>query len=165
MRYLRKVLSLQGLFVLVAIVYLTSAVRAWRANAKAELDKSQDIPILVSPSVQPGKGQALLIKLTNISGGRVGVRLSLYNDLDEAPIETTDIDGINPKATITHVYTPPQGKLAVNGAMFDAPAAVRALIQPLHGGEANPIRKIVANLYVVTLKPVPANGPPPSCSS
>lgn len=148
--------------VLVAIVVLFFGVRAWRASAQAELEKSQNVTIIVSPSVQPGKGQGVLFKLTNISGRPVGIRLNLFNDTEAKPVETTDFRAMEPKVTIAHLYVPPPAALVLNGTTFDAPAAVRALIEPLPGGEPAALRRVVVSLLVVGLKPAMPNAPPPT---
>ncbi len=148
--------------VLAVFVVLFFVVRTWRANAQAALEKSQNVTIIVSPSVQPGKGQAVLLKLTNLSGRPVGVRLNLFSDTEAKPLETTDFPAMAPKVTIAHLFTPPQGALELNGTRFDAPAAVRALIEPLPGGDPTALRRVVASLLVVGLKPAAPNAPPPA---
>lgn len=160
MMNLRKALSLQSLLVLVAIVYLVSVVRAWRANAQTELDRSQTVPILMSPSIQPGKGQGVLIKVTNISGNRpAAVRLTFFNETDLAPIGTQDFPAIKPRTTVTHLHVPPSATLALNGTTFDAPAPVRTIIQPMGGGDAGTVRRVVATVMMVNLKPATPNAP------
>jgi hypothetical protein len=168
MMFVKKALSLRGLFVLVAIVYLSSQVSAWRANAIAERDRSQNFPILVSPSLQPAKGQAVVVKITNVSGSRARVRLSLFNDTEsqKAPVDMIEFPDLKAKATVTHLYTPPQGTLVVNGTAFEAPAGVRVLIQPAQSlDDPEAIRKVVASVHLVTLKAAVPNGPAASVDS
>lgn len=168
MTFVKKALSLQGLFVLVAIVYLSSQASAWRANAIAERDRSQNFPILVSPSLQPAQGQAVVVKITNVSGSRARVRLSLFSDAEsqQAPVDMIEFPDLKAKATVTHLYTPPRGALVVNGTSFEAPAGVRVLIQPAQSlDDPEAIRKVVASVHLVTLKGAVPNGPPASVES
>jgi hypothetical protein len=148
--------------ILVAIVVLFFGVRAYQAKALAEIEKSQNVSIIVSPSIQPGQGQAILFKATNLSGRPVGIRLNLFGDTTREPLETTDFRAIAPKTTITHLFTPPPGALELNGTKFDAPTAVRALVEPLPGGEPAAVRRVVVSLLMVGLKPAAANAPSPA---
>ncbi len=162
MMNLRKALSLNGLLAVVAIIYLVSVVRAWRANAQTELDRSQTVPILMSPSIQPGNGQGILIKVTNISGNQpAAVRLTFFNEIDLAPIGTKDFPQIKPRTTVTHLHVPQSGTLELNGTTFDAPVPVRTVIQPMGGGDAGTVRRVVATVMMVNLKPATPNAPPP----
>jgi hypothetical protein len=161
MRKLRSVATFRAVAIVAVIVILLSAVRAWRARAQTALDNSLNVPILVSPSVQPGKDQSLLFKATNISGTSVGVKLTLLNDADGKELEAVEFEKIPPRTTITRLYTPLGGTLVLNGTTFDAPAAVRALVGPLAGGEPAALRRVVASLQMVTIKPAAAKGPMP----
>jgi hypothetical protein len=152
----RAALSLRVVFVVVAVVCLLLVFRSWRASAQDRMDNSLNVPILVSPSIQPGQGQSVLFKATNISGTPVGVKFTLFSDADGAEVESTDFAAIPPRVTVTHLYTPPPGKLVLGGTTFDAPAAVRALVGPLSGGEPAAIRRVVAGLQMVSLKPAAA---------
>jgi hypothetical protein len=129
-------------------------------RAQDALDNSLNVPVLMSPSVQPGKGQSLLFKATNISAEPVGVSLTLFNDTDGKPLETTDFPNIVPRVTVTRLYTPPQGTLVLNGTTFEAPVAVRALVGPLPGGEPGAIRRVLASLHVVNVTPAATKATP-----
>ena len=149
----RAALSLRVVFVVVAVVCLLLVFRSWRASAQDRMDNSLNVPILVSPSVQPGHGQSVLFKATNISGTPVGVSSRCSATLTARAEAGLRRD--SPRVTVTHLYTPP-GKLVLGGTTFDAPAAVRALVGPLSGGEPAAIRRVVAGLQMVSLKPAAA---------
>ena len=142
------------------VVGLVLAVYVWRARAQVRIDNSLNVPILMSPSVQPGNGQSLLFKVTNVSGQPVGVTLTLFNDTDGKPLETFDFPKIAARVTMTRLYTPPQGTLVLNDSTFDAPVAVRALVGPLQGGEPGAIRNVVASLQMIRLTPAAAKAAP-----
>jgi hypothetical protein len=161
MTRLRGILSLRVLFLVLAVAAVLLVVRSWRARAQTRVDESLNVPILVSPAVQPGNSQSMLFTATNISGTPVGVKFTLFNGTDGAELESTDFAAIPPRTTVTHLYTPPRGTLVLNGTTFEAPAAVRALVAPLSGGEPAAIRRVVAALQMVTLKTAAANAPTP----
>ena len=146
-----------GVIVLIAIVAIYVGYRAYRAKALADIEKSQNVAIIVSPSIQAGKGQVVLFKATNISGRPVSIRLNLFGEANKDPLETTDFKAIAPKMTVTHLFVPPQAPLELNGTKFEAPAAVRALVEPLPGGEPAALRRVVVSLAMVGLKPAAAN--------
>ena len=151
---------LRFLLVAAVVVGLVFGVRAWRARAQVRIDNSLNVPILMSPAVQPGNGQSLLFKVTNVSGQPVGVTLTLFNDTDGKPFETFDFPKIPARVTMTRLYTPPSGTLVLNDSTFDAPVAVRALVGPLQGGEPGAIRNVVASLQMIRLTPAAAKAAP-----
>src|SRR3954464_13602650 len=120
MKKLRTGLIVRLLLVVVVIVCVLLVIRSRRASAQAKIDESLNVPILVSASVQPGHGQSMLFKATNISGTPVGVRFTIFNDTDGKELEGTDFAAMPARTTVTHLYTPPGGTLVLNGTTFDA---------------------------------------------
>jgi hypothetical protein len=147
----KRILIVVVLFVvLVGVMY---AVRARGADERAEADaKELFVPVIVTPSVQPANGQVLLLKATNVSEGQAAVRILFYKDNESVPGMYKEFTRIPPNHTVSYVYEPPVGKLTVGDTTIDAPEAVRAVFEPLVGGEVNGMRKIVANVQLIRLQ-------------
>jgi hypothetical protein len=165
MKILRKILNLRNLFVLGVIVCAVLVFRAWRASVEAEVERELGVPIIVSPSVQPAAGQVLLFKATNISATPVGIRVTLYNDRERFPVDWKEFPNLGAGMTVTHLYNPPPGRLAINGSTYEVPDAVRAVVHPMPNGEPGAIRRVVANLEIMRLQPAPANASSASLDS
>jgi hypothetical protein len=157
MKIVRKILNLRNLFVLALIVGAVLVFRSWRASVEADVERELGVTIIVSPSVQPVQGQALLFKATNISMTPVGIRLHLYNDRERFPVEIKDFPTIAGGMTVTHLYNSPPAKFAMNGTTFEVPDAVRAVVGPMAGGEPAAVRRVVANLQLMSLQPAGAD--------
>jgi hypothetical protein len=158
---LRKVIVLLILLALVLVVVLR-VYRAWSARAIARADRALVVPVIVSPSIQPVKGQTLLFKASNISEAPVGMRIMLFNDRESLPAEIKDFPKIAPGTTVTYVHKPPQGMLAIDETTYEVPDAVRAVLAPLPGGDQGAIRNVVASLQIMRVQPPSANAASPS---
>jgi hypothetical protein len=157
--------AIRALVVVAIVVGLVVAFRYQRARAQAAIDTSLNVPILMSPAVQPGQDQLLLFKITNISGQPVDVELTLFNDTDGKPLVTTQFPKIAARTTVTHVYRPPAGTVVLEGSTFSAPTSVRALLGPgqagpVSAGDPGAIRRVVASLQMVNLPTAPAKPAP-----
>jgi hypothetical protein len=137
--------------VLVIFVIGRQIVRARGAHARADAARALYVPVIVSPSVQPVNGQAVLIKATNITEYPVDVRLMLFNDREGLPTEVKDFPKIAAGTTVSYLYNPPMGTLALNDTTVEVPEAVRAVFAPLPAGDQNVIRRIVANVQLMRL--------------
>jgi hypothetical protein len=147
----RKTLSL--LLVLVILVGVFFFIRGRGASARAEAAALPlFVPVIVSPSIQPVNGQAVLYKATNITEAAVSVRLMLFNDRDGLPAKVQDFLNIPPGTTVTHLYAPPKGTLTLNETTVDVPEAVRAIFAPLPGDDPGAMRRVVANVQLMRLQ-------------
>src|SRR3977135_3697623 len=111
MKMLSKILNRRNLIVLAIIVCAVLVFRNWSASARAEAGRALFVPVIVSPSVQLVNGQALLFKVTNISEGPCGRRITLFNDREGLPMNIKDFPKITPRTTVTYLYNPPPGVL------------------------------------------------------
>lgn len=146
------------LLVLVVIVSVFYVFRARGARARVEAAAVPlFVPIIVSPSVQPVKDQTLLFKATNITEAPVSIRLMLFNDREGLPANIQDFPGIAPGTTVSYLYDPPKGTLALNETTVEVPEAVRAIFAPLPGDDPGAIRRVVANVQIMRLQPTPAD--------
>ena len=90
-------------------------------------------------------------KTTNITEYPVDVRLMLFNDREGLPTEVKDFPKIAAGTTVSYLYNPPMGTLAMNDTTVEVPEAVRAVFAPLPAGDQNVIRRIVANVQLMRL--------------
>ena len=162
MTSLRKILNRRNLFVLAVIVGAVLVFRWWRASAYVARVRAFSVPIIVSPSVQPGNGESLLFKVSNISTTPVGVRLTLFNDRERFPVDIKEFGTLDAGMTVTYLYNSPPGKLTINGTTLEVPDAVRAVVGPMPAGEPGAMRRVVANMQIVRLQSKAANGSSPS---
>ena len=68
-----------------------------------------------------------------------------------------DFPGIAPGTTVSYLYDPPKGTLALNETTVEVPEAVRAVFAPLPGDDPGAIRRVVANVQIMRLQPTPAD--------
>jgi hypothetical protein len=164
MNILRRILNLRNLFVLGVIVCVVLVFRSWSAGAEVNRERLWSVPIIVSPSVQLVNGQVLLFKATNISTTPVGMRLTLYNERDRGPVVVEEFPRVAPGGTVTYLYNSPpgKGKLEINETTIEVPDAMRAVLDPMPGGEPGAIGRVVANLQILRLQTTPANASAPS---
>ncbi len=159
---MKRTLSL--LLALAVVVAVFLMIRASGANCRpGAAAEPLFVPIIVSPSVQPVRGQVLLFKITNITKASVSVRLMLFNDREGLPADIRDFSEIAPGTTVSHLYDPPRTALAINQVTVEVPEAVRAVFAPLPGQDPGAIRRVVANLQIMRLQPdvsSPALDPP-----
>jgi hypothetical protein len=151
--------------VLVVFVIGREVLRARGASARADAARELYVPVIVSPSVQPVNGQAVLVKATNITEYPVDFRLMLFNDREGLPTEVKDFPKVPAGTTVTYLYNPPMGTLAMNDTTVEVPEAVRAVFAPLPAGDQNVIRRIVANVQLMRLSAPAAGASAPSLDS
>lgn len=147
------------LTLLALIIALAGVIYAVRARGADERDEDNAralfVPVIVTPSVQPGTGQVLLFKATNVSEGQANVRIMFFKDNDSVPAFYKEFTRIPPNHTVSYVYEPPMGTLTIGDTTVEAPEAVHAVFAPLVGGDVNATRKIVANVQMLRiLRPV-----------
>ena len=146
--------TLSLLLALVVIVAAFLMIQAWGASRRAEAAaEPYFVPVIVSPSVQPVRGQTLLFKTTNITEAPVGVRLMLFNDQAGVPADIRDFSRIAPGTTVSYLYDPPKTVLTINEVTVEVPEAVRAVFAPLPGDDPGAVRRVVANLQIMRLQP------------
>ena len=148
------------LVVLVLLVGGVYVVRARGANARMEADAVPlFVPVVVTPSVQPVKGQVLLYKATNVSEAPVNFRLMIYTDKESVPGTYKDFMKVPAGNTISYVFEPPNGELTLGSTTVEAPLAVRAVFAPVPADNPGAIRNIVASAQIMRVQPGP-NGAP-----
>ena len=141
---------------LVVVVVLAGVIYAVRVRGADERDEEAAralfVPVIVTPSVQPGNGQVLLFKATNVSEGQANVRIMFFKDNESVPGSYKEFTKIPPNQTVSYVYEPPMGTLRLGDTTVEAPEAVHAVFAPLVGGDVNAIRKIVANVQIMRIQ-------------
>jgi len=111
------------------------------------------VPVIVTPSVQLAAGQVLLFKATNVAESGNNFRLMIYNDDSGIPVEYKDFLKVAPGKTVSYLYRPPMGTLALDGEVtIEAPQATRATFAPVPAtADPGVIRRVVANVQVLSV--------------
>lgn len=146
--------------VLVSIVVLAGLGYAIGVRGAGTDDPSQgepfglSAPLIVVPSVQLATGQMLLFKATNVGETGNNFRLMIYNDESGIPVTYKDFLKVGPGKTVSYLYRPPVGQLALEGdATIEAPQATRATFAPIPAtADPGVIRRVVANVHVISVQ-------------
>ncbi|MBM3778883.1 MAG: hypothetical protein FJW23_11735 [Acidimicrobiia bacterium] len=119
------------------------------------------VPLIVTPSVQVGNGEAILYKVSNVSTGSASFRMMFYTDDDHIPAFHRDYERVRGGHTVTFVYEPPMAPIEIGGTTVEVPQAIRATVAPIPLVDHNVGRKVVANVQIVRVHQG-ADGAPPT---